>query len=164
MIVFNKTLSGYVFTFILLFVAFFLPVHLQAQRGPQAQVQGPALPIDLLLKGGHVIDPKNNINSVMDVAITAGKIFRVATNIPANTATRVVDVSGLYVSPGFIDMHVHVFAGSEDPGFTGFGINNGFGSVIPDDFAPRSGVTTVVDAGSSGWRDFHTFKKNIIDA
>jgi len=164
---FTKTLSGNIAICILLFVAFFLPVKLQAQgrggRGAapaQAQVAGQ---IDLLLKGGHVIDPKNKIDGIMDVAITAGKIARVAANIPASTATKVVDVTGLYVSPGFVDMHEHVFAGTQDPGFTGFGINNGFGSVVPDDYAPRSGVTTVVDAGSSGWRDFHTFKKNIID-
>lgn len=119
--------------------------------------------IDMLLKGGHVIDPKNKIDSKMDVAIKDGKIFRVAADIPASSAKKTVNVSGLYVSPGFIDLHVHVFAGTEDPGFTGFGITNGLGSVVPDDFTFRSGVTTVVDAGSSGWRDFHTFKKNIID-
>ena len=119
--------------------------------------------IDVLLKGGHVIDPKNNINSKMDVAIKDGKIFRVAADIPSSTSSRTVDVSGLYVSPGFIDMHVHVFAGTQEPGFTGFGITNGFGSVAPDDFSFRSGVTTMVDAGSSGWRNFHTFKKQTID-
>ncbi|MBC7759775.1 MAG: amidohydrolase/deacetylase family metallohydrolase, partial [Phormidesmis sp. FL-bin-119] len=119
--------------------------------------------IDILLKGGHVIDPKNNINSKMDVAIKDGKIFRVAADIPSSTSSRTVDVSGLYVSPGFIDMHVHVFAGTQEPGFTGFGISNGFGSVAPDDFSFRSGVTTMVDAGSSGWRNFHTFKKQTID-
>jgi dihydroorotase len=119
--------------------------------------------IDLLLKGGTVIDPKNKINSKMDVAITNGKIFRVAANIPANTAKKTVDCTGLYVTPGIIDMHVHVFAGTEDPGYTGFEITNGFGSVVPDDFTFRAGVTTVVDAGSSGWRNFHTFKKQTID-
>lgn len=119
--------------------------------------------IDILLKGGHVIDPKNKIDSKMDVAIAGGKIFRVAANIPSNTAKKTVDATGMYVSPGFIDMHVHVFAGTKDPGFTGFGITDGFGSVAPDDFTFRSGVTTVVDAGSSGWRDFHTFKKQTID-
>ncbi len=119
--------------------------------------------IDMLIKGGHVIDPKNNINSKMDVAIKDGKIFRVAANIPANTARKTVDATGLYVSAGFIDMHVHVFAGAQEPGYTGFGIANGFGSVAPDDFTFRSGVTTVVDAGSSGWRNFNTFKKQTID-
>ncbi len=119
--------------------------------------------IDLLLKGGHVIDPKNNINSKMDVAIIDGKIFRIAADIPANNAKKIVDVRGLYVTPGLIDIHTHVFAGTMDPGFTGFEIADGLGSVVPDDFSFRAGVTTVVDAGSSGWRDFHTFKKSIID-
>ena len=119
--------------------------------------------IDMLLKGGHVIDPKNKIDSKMDVAIKDGKIFKVAANIPANTAKKTVDATGMYVSPGFIDMHVHVFAGAEEENFTGFGITNGFGSVVPDDFTFRSGVTTVVDAGSSGWRNFYTFKKQTID-
>ena len=119
--------------------------------------------IDILIKNGHVIDPKNKIDGKMDVAIKDGKIFRVANNIAANTAKKIVDASGLYVSPGFIDMHVHVFAGVEDEDFAGFGIANGFGSVAPDDFTFRSGVTTVVDAGSSGWRNFPTFKKQTID-
>ncbi len=119
--------------------------------------------IDILLKGGHVIDAKNKIDAKMDVGITDGKIYRVAANIPSNLAKRTIDVTGLYVAPGFIDMHVHVFAGTVDPGFSGFGITNGFGSVVPDDFTFRSGVTTVVDAGSSGWRDFPTFKKQTID-
>src|SRR5258708_5400399 len=69
-------------------------------------------PYELLLKGGHVIDPKNNINGVMDVAIAAGKIARVAANIPATEAQKIVDVHGLYVTPGIVDMHVHVYAGT----------------------------------------------------
>jgi dihydroorotase len=119
--------------------------------------------IDILLKGGHVIDPKNNIDSKMDVAISNGKIVRVASDIPSATAKKTVDVSGLYVTPGIIDIHTHVFAGTQDPGFRGFGINNGFGSVVPDDFTFRAGVTTVVDAGSSGWKDFYKFKKQTVD-
>ncbi len=113
--------------------------------------------IDLLLKGGQVIDPKNNINSKMDVAITAGKIFRIAANIPAGSAKKVVDVSGLYVAPGLINMHTHVYAGSKA------GFVDGTSSQLPDAFAPRSGTTTVVDAGTSGWRNFPDFKTKIID-
>ncbi len=119
--------------------------------------------IDILIKGGHVIDPKNKIDGKMDVAIKDGKIFRIASNIPANTSKKTVYASGLYVSPGFIDMHVHVFAGAEEQDYAGFGITNGLGSVAPDDFTFRSGVTTVVDAGSSGWRNFPSFKKQTID-
>ena len=137
--------------------AFFITVGLMANTAVRAQE------IDMLIKGGHVIDPKNKIDVKMDVAIKDGKIFQVAADIPASSAKKTVNASGLYVSPGFIDMHVHVFAGTEEQSFTGFGITNGFGSVVPDDFTFRSGVTTVVDAGSSGWKDFHKFKKQTID-
>src|SRR6187200_93608 len=64
---------------------------------------------DFLLKGGHVIDPKNNIDALMDVAIESKKIAKVAANIPASSAKKVIDVSGLYVTPGLIDMHAHHF-------------------------------------------------------
>ena len=113
--------------------------------------------IDLLLKGGHLIDAKNNIDRKMDVAIKAGKIFRVAADIPASSAKKVLDVSGLIVAPGLINMHTHVYAGS-NPGFT-----DGTSSQLPDAFAPRSGITTVVDAGTTGWRTFPDFKAKIID-
>lgn len=119
--------------------------------------------IDILIKGGHVIDPKNNIDGKMDIAVKEGKIFRVASNIAPSSAKKVIDANGLFVAPGFIDMHVHVFAGAEEQDYAGFGITNGLGSVAPDDFTFRSGVTTVVDAGSAGWRNFPTFKKQIID-
>src|SRR5258708_6576705 len=64
---------------------------------------------DLLLKGGHVIDPKNSINRVMDVAVSNGKIALVAPTIAPSDAKRTVDVAGLYVTPGLIDIHVHVY-------------------------------------------------------
>lgn len=115
--------------------------------------------IDILLKGGHVIDPKNNINSVMDVAISDGKILRVAPQIDAANAVKVVDVKGMYLSPGLIDLHVHVFAGNE----IAQKYMDGPNSLPPDGFTFRAGVTTVVDAGSSGWKSFPLFKKNIID-
>ncbi len=113
---------------------------------------------DLLLKNGHVIDPKNNINAKMDVAIKDGKVARVQSNIKTSDAKKVVDVKGLYVSPGFIDIHTHVFAGSEPGKFA-----NGTNSISPDDVTLKSGVTTVVDAGTSGWRNFDALKTNIID-
>jgi dihydroorotase len=116
-------------------------------------------PYDIIIKGGHVIDPKNNINSVMDVAILNGKIAKVAASIDAAKAPQVVNAQGLYVTPGLIDIHGHVFAGTEQNQM----YSNGFSSVMPDGFYQRVGVTTVVDAGGSGWRDFPTFKKNIID-
>jgi dihydroorotase len=115
--------------------------------------------IDVLLKGGHVIDPKNNINAVMDVAITNNKILQVAENIPSANAKKVIDVKGMYVTPGLIDMHVHVYPGNDLDAY----IANGPTSVAPDGFTFRSGVTTVVDAGSSGWRNFRQFKEQTID-
>jgi dihydroorotase len=113
--------------------------------------------IDLLLKGGRLIDSKNKIDAKMDLAIKDGKIFKVASSIPASEAKKVLDVSGLIVSPGLINMHTHVYAGSK-PGFT-----DGTSSQLPDAFAPRSGITTVVDAGTSGWKTFPDFKSKIID-
>ncbi len=113
---------------------------------------------DLLLKGGRVIDPKNKISAVRDVAIREGVIAAVAPDIPASQARKVVNVSGLYVTPGLIDLHAHVFAGTD-----GVGLAGGPSSIYPDAFALRVGVTTVVDAGSSGRRNFAHFKKSVID-
>lgn len=113
----------------------------------------------IVIKGGHVIDPKNNIDKVMDVAITNGKIVKVASNIGTAEAVQVVDASGLYVSPGLIDMHSHNFQGTEPDHY----LSNGFDALSPDGFTFRVGVTTVVDAGSSGWKSFPTFKANVID-
>jgi dihydroorotase len=124
---------------------------------PNASVH--AQNIDLLLKGGHVIDPKNSINAVMDVAITNNKISQVAENIPVANAKMVIDAKGMYVTPGLIDMHVHVYPGNDLDAY----IANGPTSVAPDGFTFRSGVTTVVDAGSSGWRNFRQFKEQTID-
>ncbi len=118
-----------------------------------------AQPIDLLLKGGHVIDPKNKIDEQMDVAIANGKIFQVAKNISPQQAKKIIDVTGLYVTPGIIDMHVHAFNGTDVDAY----IANGLTSLPPDAFTFRAGVTTVVDAGSSGWRNFRLFKKQTID-
>ena len=126
------------------FVCLFLALAASAQQ------------YDLVLQGGTVIDPKNNISARRDVAITAGKIAAVAPNIPASSAKKAVDVSGLYVTPGLIDIHVHVFSG-DGPEYMGVS------SVSPDDHSFRSGVTTMVDAGSSGWKSFPDFKRRTID-
>ena len=115
--------------------------------------------IDILLKGGHVIDPKNNIDALMDVAITNNKISQVAASIPVANAKKVIDVKGMYVTPGLVDMHVHVYPGNDLDAY----IANGPTSVAPDGFTFRAGVTTVVDAGSSGWRNFRQFKEQTID-
>jgi dihydroorotase len=113
---------------------------------------------DLLLEGGHVIDPKNNVNAVRDVAISAGRIAAVAADVPASQARRVLDVKGLYVTPGLVDIHAHVWAGPR-AGTT----NGGQSSFYPDHLSFRTGVTTMVDPGSSGWRDFPDFRRTIID-
>ncbi|HBE39695.1 MAG TPA: amidohydrolase/deacetylase family metallohydrolase [Bacteroidales bacterium] len=115
--------------------------------------------IDILLKGGHVIDPANNIDGVMDVAIVKDKIYRVAAQIPEDNVTRVIDVRGMYVTPGLIDMHVHAFHGTERGSY----IADGWDALPPDGFTFRAGVTTVVDAGSAGWRNFRKFKEQTID-
>ncbi|MFN7998840.1 MAG: amidohydrolase/deacetylase family metallohydrolase [Bryobacteraceae bacterium] len=115
-------------------------------------------PYDLLLKGGHVIDGKNKISAVRDVAIRDGKIAAVAADIPASQASKVIDVSGLYVTPGLVDIHTHVYAGT--------GQRNAYcgdNSVYPDGFTFRAGVTTVADAGGAGWRNFPDFKDRVID-
>ena len=113
--------------------------------------------IDILLKGGHVIDAKNEINSKMDVAIADGKILQVSPNISAKDAKKVIDATGFYVAPGLIDLHTHVFVGSNS------GFADGFSCVSPDDITLKAGITTVVDAGTSGWRNFPVFKKQVID-
>ncbi len=113
----------------------------------------------ILIKGGHVIDPKNNINEVMDIAVNEGKIVSVGKRIDPKMAIQVVDAKGLYVMPGLIDIHEHVFYGTEpDHSYA-----NGPEAIIPDGFTFRSGVTTIVDAGSSGWKSFSTFKRQTID-
>lgn len=114
---------------------------------------------DLLIKGGTVIDAKNARKSILDVAILNGKIAKIKTNIPKNQAKMVINAKGMLVSPGLIDLHGHVFSGTDENGM----YSNGRHSVSPDGFTLRSGVTTIVDAGSSGWRNFHIFKKQTID-
>ena len=136
-------------TLLALLICFMAPTLLLAQ----------AQPYNIVIKGGHVIDPKNNIDGPMDIAVRDGKIARVARNIDATGALQVVDATGMYVTPGLIDMHVHVFAGSNmDQTFM-----NGPRSQMPDGFTFRVGVTTVVDAGSAGWRTFADFKRQVID-
>jgi dihydroorotase len=108
---------------------------------------------DLLLKGGHVIDPKNGIDGVMDVGISGAKIAKVAVGINSGEAKQTVDLTGLYVTPGLIDIHVHIYLWQEPGGE----------AVQADAHSFRSGVTTMVDAGSSGWRTFPDFRRRIIE-
>ena len=113
---------------------------------------------DLVLKGGRVIDARNNIDAVRDIAIRAGKIAAVEAQIPASAAKRVVDLSGLYVTPGLVDIHVHVYAGTGVPN-----VYYGDNSVYPDPHSFKACTTTMVDAGSSGSLNFPDFKQRIID-
>lgn len=113
---------------------------------------------DLLLQGGHVIDAKNHISAVRDVAIRDGKIAAVEARIDPAQAFKVVNLRGLYVSPGLVDIHVHVYAGTSERNSYA-----GDNSLYPDGFMLRVGVTTVADAGCSGWRNFEDFKQRVID-
>ena len=132
---------------IALLLCFFLPVVIFSQ------------PFSIVIKGGRVIDPKNNVDAITDIAINDGKIVRVGNNIDPTQATQVVDAKGLLVTPGLIDIHSHNFWGTEPD----HQYENGNLALPPDGFTFRNGVTTVVDAGSSGWRTFPTFKAQTID-
>ena len=122
-----------------------LPIIIQAQD------------YDLVIKNGHVIDPKNGIDGVYDVAVKDGVIASVAKNIKGE-AEMVVNADGKYVTPGILDIHTHNYHGN-----LGTYLANGFSSVQPDGFTFKAGVTTVVDCGSSGWRNFEQFKSQTID-
>ena len=113
----------------------------------------------IVIRGGQLIDPKNNINGPMDIAIRDGKIIKVAKNIDTAGAAQVVDARGMLVTPGLIDIHGHVFAGTKPDHY----LSDGFIAVPPDGFTFRVGVTTIVDCGGAGWKSFPTFKQNIID-
>jgi dihydroorotase len=103
---------------------------------------------DLLLTGGHVIDPGNEIDGIRDVGIRNGRVARVAASIPAASAAKTVDVKGLYVVPGLVDIHSHQYGYS--------------GALFPDDVALPAGTTTVVDAGGPGWKNFEDYREKIL--
>lgn len=150
--------------FLLLFMA--LKSHLIAQnRISKQKIYG------IVIKGGHVIDPKSNLNELMDIAIQTAPANRqgqpavepgialIAKNIDTALAIQVVDARGMYVTPGLIDLHTHVFYGPNRSNY----LSNGSIAVVPDGHTFKAGVTTVVDAGGAGWKSFATFKKNVID-
>jgi dihydroorotase len=132
-----------------------LALIVAAVLAPHAQTP----PIDLLIKNGHVIDARNSVNGVMDVAVAGGKVARVAANIDPAGAGRVVDATGMYVVPGLIDIHAHVFYGTEKDSY----LSAGDSAVPPDSHSFRSGQTTLVDVGGAGWRNFPQFKEQVID-
>lgn len=106
---------------------------------------------DLILKGGHVIDPSQNIDGVMDVGFANGRVSAVGKDLKAGGDTQVRDVSGYIVSPGLIDLHTHVYWGG-----TSLGID-------ADEFCRVSGVTTSVDTGSAGPGNWLGFRKHVIE-
>lgn len=143
------------------YTLFFIALFVLSNSSKAQQTQAPqsTKPYGIIIKGGHVIDPKNNIDEVMDIAITSpqgnqtartsvpaieGKIALVAKNIDENLGLKVINVKGMYVTPGLIDLHVHVFSGTNMKQQ----YMNGPSSVWPDGFTFRTGVTTVGDAGS----------------
>jgi len=113
---------------------------------------------DIVLKGGHVIDPKNGIDEANDIGIQGGKIAAVDAGLPVEGAGKVVDVGGLYVTPGLVDIHMHAYATPGNPDQWA-----GDNSILPDGFSFRTGVTTMVDTGSAGWRNFADFRERVID-
>jgi dihydroorotase len=127
------------FTFVLVLLFSFLRVQSQT--------------IDVLIKNGHVIDPKNKIDAIMDVAIINNKISEVAPKI-TKQAKKTIDATGLYVTPGLIDMHGHHYFGTEKDKY----LSDSYTALPPDGFTFRAGVTAVVDAGGAGWRNFMDFK------
>lgn len=114
---------------------------------------------DMLIKGGRLIDPKNEIDAIMDVALKDGKVAKVAKSIAGSDAAKVIDADGFVVTPGLIDIHGHVFHGTKPNHY----LSDGLIALPPDGFTFRVGVTTIVDCGGAGWKNFETFKKNVIE-
>jgi dihydroorotase len=104
---------------------------------------------DLIIRGGHLIDPKNQLDGPVDIAVKDGLVAAVGAEISAAAAVE-IDAAGLYVTPGLIDIHIHAYGGYR-------------GWLFPDQHALPYGVTTVVDTGGAGWKDFADFKRTIID-
>ena len=112
---------------------------------------GEPKPYDLLIKGGKVIDPSQGLEAELDVAVRGGKIASVAPEIPEGQAGQVIRAQGKIVTPGLIDVHTHVF-----PYVGPYGIE-------PDPYCVRRGVTSVIDAGTSGAFTFPAFRRFIIE-
>lgn len=114
---------------------------------------------DLIIKNGRIIDVKNNIDQIGDIGIKDGIIKSVGSIIPENFGNLVVDAQNLIVTPGLIDIHSHNFHGTVPNRY----LSNSFSALPPDGFSFRSGITTIVDVGGAGWRNFEVFKNQVID-
>lgn len=111
-----------------------------------------------LIKGGHLLDPSGGLDEEGDLALFGGRVAGAGKNLPEDRAAKIIDASGLLVTPGLVDMHTHLFATGGNPDAW-----VGENSVFPDGFSFRSGITAMVDAGSAGWRNFDLFRVTVID-
>jgi len=114
---------------------------------------------DVIIKNGRIIDAKNKIDRVCDLGIKDGIIQSVGTSLSENKASVIIDAENLIVTPGLIDIHSHNFHGTTPNRY----LSNSFSALAPDGFTFRTGITTIVDVGGAGWRNFEVFKEQVID-
>ena len=114
---------------------------------------------DLVIKNGHIIDKKNNIDFIGDIGISNGIIKYVGEELPINSSRKIINAKSLIVVPGLIDIHSHNFHGTIPNRY----LSNSFSALAPDGFSFRSGITTIVDVGGAGWKNFEVFKEQVIE-
>jgi len=114
---------------------------------------------DLVIKNGHIIDKKNNIDFIGDIGISNGIIKYVGEELPINSSRKIINAESLIVVPGLIDIHSHNFHGTIPNRY----LSNSFSALPPDGFSFRSGITTIVDVGGAGWKNFEVFKEQVIE-
>ena len=114
---------------------------------------------DLVIKNGHIIDKKNNIDFIGDIGISNGIIKYVGEELPNNSSRKIINAESLIVVPGLIDIHSHNFHGTIPNRY----LSNSFSALPPDGFSFRSGITTIVDVGGAGWKNFEVFKEQVIE-
>ena len=114
---------------------------------------------DLVIKNGHIIDKKNNIDFIGDIGISNGIIKYVGEELPINSSRKIINAKSLIVVPGLIDIHSHNFHGTIPNRY----LSNSFSALPPDGFSFRSGITTIVDVGGAGWKNFEVFKEQVIE-
>ena len=114
---------------------------------------------DLVIKNGHIIDKKNNIDFIGDIGVSNGIIKYVGKALPNNSSRKIINAESLIVVPGLIDIHSHNFHGTIPNRY----LSNSFSALPPDGFSFRSGITTIVDVGGAGWKNFEVFKEQVIE-